>query len=198
MNSAWEECPVGSPILRKPTPTRHPLDQARSLSAGSSGVRRCAGARAGPLHRTQVRRRDSAGTCPNLPRDVAAPGSSGSGAAPRTGALMKRLATTKTAAKSWTVYLVRCRDDSLYTGITNDLDCRLRRHNAGTASRYTRSRRPVTLVYRETASDRSSALRREAAIKKLPRREKMLLVGQQSPRLRRKTPRRARAKTHMK
>jgi putative endonuclease len=76
----------------------------------------------------------------------------------------------------WTVYLVRCRDGSLYTGITNDLSSRLERHNAGTASAYTRARRPVRLVYQEPQRDRSAALRREAALRRLSRVEKLALV----------------------
>jgi len=74
------------------------------------------------------------------------------------------------------VYLLRCRDDSLYTGITNDLARRLAAHRAGTASAYTRSRRPLRLAYRETVSDRGAALRREAAIKRLPRDKKLELI----------------------
>jgi len=74
------------------------------------------------------------------------------------------------------VYLLRCRDGSLYTGITNDLSSRLERHNAGTASAYTRARRPVRLVYQELQRDRSAALRREAALRRLPRVEKLALV----------------------
>jgi putative endonuclease len=76
----------------------------------------------------------------------------------------------------WTVYLLRCRDGSLYTGITNDLARRLAAHRAGTASAYTRARGPVRLVYREAARDRSAALRREAAIKRLTRRAKLELI----------------------
>lgn len=76
----------------------------------------------------------------------------------------------------WLVYLLRCRGGSLYTGITNDLPRRLRAHAAGTASRYTRSRRPVRLVYSEEQPTRSAALSREAAIKKLPRSGKLQLV----------------------
>jgi putative endonuclease len=72
--------------------------------------------------------------------------------------------------------MLRCRDGSLYTGITNDLPNRLRRHNAGTASAYTRARRPVRLVYQEVRRDRSAALRREAALRRLPRVEKLALV----------------------
>jgi len=76
----------------------------------------------------------------------------------------------------WTVYLLRCRDGSLYTGITNDLARRLAAHRAGKASAYTRSRRPLRLVYREPARDRSAALRREAAIKRLTREAKLELI----------------------
>lgn len=75
----------------------------------------------------------------------------------------------------WTVYILRCRDGTLYTGITDDLERRLKAHNAGKGARYTRGRGPVTLVYTEAAPDKSAALRREAAIKKLPRREKLKL-----------------------
>ena len=78
----------------------------------------------------------------------------------------------------WTVYILRCRDGSLYTGITNDLKKRIERHQKGLASKYTRSRRPVTLVYTEPRKAGSAARKREAAIKKLSRREKLALVGQ--------------------
>jgi len=76
----------------------------------------------------------------------------------------------------WIVYVLRCADDSLYTGITNDLPRRLAAHRAGTASRYTRSRGPVRVVHREPAFDRGAALRREAAIKRLPRTAKLALI----------------------
>jgi len=75
------------------------------------------------------------------------------------------------------VYLLRCRDGSLYTGITNDLPQRLESHRRGKASAYTRSRRPVALAYQEIARDRSAALKREAAIKRLSRREKLALCN---------------------
>jgi len=75
------------------------------------------------------------------------------------------------------VYLLRCRDGSLYTGITNDLPQRLESHRRGKASAYTRSRRPVALVYQEIARDRGAALKREAAIKRLSRREKLALCN---------------------
>ena len=78
--------------------------------------------------------------------------------------------------KSWSVYILRCADDTLYTGITNDLARRCDQHNAGTASRYTRSRLPVVMVYQEVQASRSLALKRELAIKKLSRRKKELLI----------------------
>jgi len=75
------------------------------------------------------------------------------------------------------VYLLRCNDGSLYTGITNDLPRRLASHRSGKASAYTRSRLPVTLAYHEAAGNRGSALRREAAIKRLSRAEKIALCS---------------------
>jgi putative endonuclease len=73
--------------------------------------------------------------------------------------------------------MLRCRDGSLYAGITNDLDRRLKAHGAANGARYTRSRLPVTLVYQEGAEDRSAALRREAAVKNLTRVEKLALIA---------------------
>ena len=72
--------------------------------------------------------------------------------------------------------MLRCGDGSLYTGITNDLARRLARHRSGTASAYTRARRPVRLVYRERQPDRPAALRREAALRRLSRSEKLTLL----------------------
>ncbi len=80
------------------------------------------------------------------------------------------------AADSWFVYILRCGDGSLYTGITKEIRRRCKQHNDGTASRYTRSRRPTKLVYQELHFTRSSALKREAAIKAMPRREKKALI----------------------
>lgn len=77
----------------------------------------------------------------------------------------------------WSVYFLRCRDGSLYAGATNDLAARLARHSAGRGARYTRARRPVVLVYAEAARGRSAALRREAALKRLSRAEKLALVA---------------------
>ena len=77
---------------------------------------------------------------------------------------------------SWWVYLLRCGDGTLYTGITDDLDRRLAAHNAGRGAKYTRSRRPVTLVWREEQPDKSAALRREYAVKQLTRAKKLALI----------------------
>jgi UV DNA damage endonuclease len=74
--------------------------------------------------------------------------------------------------KSWYLYILKCNDSTLYTGITNDLSRRLVQHNSGTASRYTRSRLPVSLVYQEPCRGRSSALRKEYRMKQLSRKEK--------------------------
>src|SRR5262245_3007873 len=82
----------------------------------------------------------------------------------------------------WWVYVVRCADGTLYTGVATDVARRVAQHNAGTASKYTRPRRPVELVFRERAVDRGTALRRERAIKKLSRREKLKLIGEPRPR----------------
>jgi formylglycine-generating enzyme required for sulfatase activity len=77
----------------------------------------------------------------------------------------------------WFVYVVRCRDDSLYTGITTDVAARVAVHNAGAGARYTRARRPVEVVLVERKRSRSTALRREAFIKSLSRRQKVELVA---------------------
>ncbi len=77
----------------------------------------------------------------------------------------------------YVVYILRCADDSLYTGITTDLTHRVAVHNSGKGAKYTRSRLPVIPVYWEMAADKGSALRREFAIKKLSREEKMQLIA---------------------
>ncbi|RLS38438.1 MAG: GIY-YIG nuclease family protein [Planctomycetota bacterium] len=81
-------------------------------------------------------------------------------------------------AKTWCVYVLRCADSSLYTGISNNAARRLQQHNAGTASRYTRSRLPVTMVYQEPQDSHSSALKRELAIKAYSRKAKEELIQQ--------------------
>jgi putative endonuclease len=75
------------------------------------------------------------------------------------------------------VYLLRCADDTLYCGWTNDLDRRVAAHAAGSASRYTRSRRPVELVWSRSLGSRSDAMREEARIKRLTRRQKLALIA---------------------
>lgn len=78
--------------------------------------------------------------------------------------------------KTWKLYILRCGDGSLYTGITTDLDRRLEAHRAGTGAKYTRGRGPLTLVYAEECVDHSGALRRECQIKALTRAEKEALI----------------------
>jgi predicted GIY-YIG superfamily endonuclease len=75
------------------------------------------------------------------------------------------------------VYIVRCADGTYYTGWAGDVARRIAAHNAGRGSRYTRTRRPVTLVYQEAAPDRGSAMRREAAIKAYGRERKERLIA---------------------
>lgn len=77
---------------------------------------------------------------------------------------------------TWILYILRCEDGSFYTGITNDLERRLNQHRDGRASRYTRSRRPVKIVYSESCKSRSHALKRESAVKLLSRKEKETLI----------------------
>ncbi len=84
-----------------------------------------------------------------------------------------------TVISEWYVYILRCADDTLYTGITVDVHRRCDQHNAGTASRYTRSRLPVVLVYQEPQASRSQALKRELAIKGLHRHQKESLLREQ-------------------
>ncbi len=77
----------------------------------------------------------------------------------------------------WFVYIIRCADNSLYTGITTDIDRRIREHNSNKiGAKYSRARRPVVLVYQETSESRSAALKREAIIKKLSKSEKEKLT----------------------
>ena len=75
-------------------------------------------------------------------------------------------------------YIVRCKDNSLYCGWTNNLEKRIESHNAGTGAKYTKSRRPVELVYFETFDTKEEAMSREYAIKQLTRVEKMKLIGE--------------------
>ncbi len=76
----------------------------------------------------------------------------------------------------WIVYMLRCSDQSLYTGITTDLDARLEKHNAGKASKCTRARLPVKMVWSEKVGSESEAKKREAEIKKMTKKEKEQIV----------------------
>ena len=76
-----------------------------------------------------------------------------------------------------TVYILRCRDGTLYCGWTTDVSARLKAHNSGRGAKYTRSRRPVELVYREECADKSEALKREHRIKRMTRAEKEELIS---------------------
>lgn len=79
---------------------------------------------------------------------------------------------------SWHVYILRCRDGTLYTGITVDLEGRLDAHRRGVAAKYTRSRGPLALVYQEPQPDRSRALKREAALRRMGRAGKLGLIAE--------------------
>jgi len=79
--------------------------------------------------------------------------------------------------KIWCVYILKCKDGTLYTGVTNDLENRLFQHNHGVlGAKYTRARRPVKLQYQETCDDKVKAMKREYVIKQLTRHEKLLLI----------------------
>lgn len=80
----------------------------------------------------------------------------------------------------WCVYMLYCCDGTLYTGSTNRLEQRVLAHAQGRGAKYTRSRRPVELIYQEKAADRSAALRREAQIKRLSRQEKWNLIKERN------------------
>jgi putative endonuclease len=81
------------------------------------------------------------------------------------------------ATSPWWVYILRCGDGTLYTGIAVDVAARLAQHEAGVGARYTRGRAPLELLYQEPAATRSSATRRESAIKRMPRAGKLALIG---------------------
>ena len=89
------------------------------------------------------------------------------------------MATASASTAAWCVYLLRCADGSLYTGVTTDVVRRVAEHNGdgSQGARYTHSRRPVQLVHVEPAANRAEASRREAAIKQLDRARKLALCG---------------------
>ncbi len=80
------------------------------------------------------------------------------------------------AISPWFVYVLECRDGSFYTGITNDLEARIKAHQSGQGAKYTRERSPLCLVYQEPCKDKSSAAKREMTIKKLTRAQKEKLI----------------------
>jgi putative endonuclease len=83
----------------------------------------------------------------------------------------------------WQVYILECADGSLYTGIARDLESRIAAHNNGSGAKYTRGRGPVKLLYQESATNRSTALRREALLKRLSRSDKLELTRELLPKL---------------
>ena len=87
---------------------------------------------------------------------------------------------TRMTEVGWFVYIVECADDTLYAGVTTDAAARVAKHNDGSGAKYTRTRRPVELVYVEPASDRGAALAREHAIKKMSAADKRSLVASTS------------------
>jgi putative endonuclease len=86
---------------------------------------------------------------------------------------------------TWHVYIVRCSDNTLYTGVTKDLERRINEHNADDrlGARYTKSRRPVTLRYEEISESRSAASKREGEIKRLTKKQKESLIAEYTPSL---------------
>ena len=77
----------------------------------------------------------------------------------------------------WHIYIIKCKDDTLYTGITNDLERRIKAHNSGNGCKFTKYRAPVELVHIEKVRSRPLALKREAQIKRLSRAKKIELIG---------------------
>lgn len=78
---------------------------------------------------------------------------------------------------TWYLYILRCADGSLYTGITTDVERRLEAHRSGKGAKYTRGRGPLELVYRETCGSHSEALKREYAVKQLVRKDKLEMIS---------------------
>ena len=101
----------------------------------------------------------------------------------------------KSPSDPWFLYLLRCTDGTLYTGIAKDVSRRCQQHNAGSASRYTSSRLPVVVVYQEAHASHSLALRREAAIKALSRQQKLSLIRLEGRRCRKTKGRRGKGVT---
>ena len=89
----------------------------------------------------------------------------------------EKAAGQKKSGKKWFLYILQCKDGSFYTGVTKDLQRRLKMHNAGKASHYTRSRRPVKLLYQESYASRTQVLVRECAVKAFSRKKKEELIA---------------------
>lgn len=81
---------------------------------------------------------------------------------------------------SYWLYILKCGDDTLYTGVTDDVDRRLAVHRSGKGAKYTRGRGPLEVVYREELPDKSAALKREIAVKRLTREEKLTLIAEKN------------------
>ena len=81
--------------------------------------------------------------------------------------------------KTWYLYILECADGTLYTGITDDISRRLEQHNSGKGAKYTRGRGPLLLRYREECGSHGDALRREIAVKRMKREEKLRLISQE-------------------
>ena len=84
----------------------------------------------------------------------------------------------KRRVEKWFLYMLKCSDRSLYTGVTKDLERRFKMHSEGKAARYTRTRRPLEVVYQETCKTRTDALVRESMVKALPKHKKLALIEQ--------------------
>src|SRR5690606_8119460 len=98
-----------------------------------------------------------------------------------TGELDMTVSNEQLPGREWHVYIVRCSDGTLYTGVTNDVVTRIASHNAGRGAKYTRPRLPVSLVWSESAGERGDALRRELEIKRLRRVDKHRLIAGARP-----------------
>jgi putative endonuclease len=95
-------------------------------------------------------------------------------------AIMAQKPATKKAKDKWFLYILQCANGTFYTGITKDPQRRLRMHNEGKASRYTRTRRPVEMIYIESCKNRTEAMIRECAVKSMPRSLKAKMIGPQA------------------
>lgn|GEM_PF-592451 len=87
----------------------------------------------------------------------------------------RRIGEIRKKSQPWYVYLVRCADDTIYTGITNNVSARIEKHNNGSGAKYTSTRGPVALIYQEKHTDQGSALKRETQIKRWSRARKLKL-----------------------